>query len=158
MQHFFIITTLGLDYKMWNDELKSNPFLISHFNQENPRYYLNRNINFEPCPYEKINTRHFDILVHNWQTGFKDALDFSPLIYLKAPYDLSFQRIRNLNLIHKKHIEDYLELRLIKIKQILARNPLNITIDVTKDMYMNLQAIADFLRVPFYFNQGKDRQ
>lgn len=148
---------MGIDYKMWNKELQTNPFLISHFDDENPRYYLNRQIDFEPCAYEKVNTRHFDILVHNWQTGYKDALDFSALIHIKAPIDDCLKRIRNFNLVHKKHVHDYLELRLFKINQLLSRNPNTLVIDDSKDMVMNLHAVADFVKVPFYFSLGKDQ-
>ena len=154
MQHFFILTNLGVDFKKWNQVLLTNPFLISHFNEENPRYYLNRHIEFEPCEYEKYYTRHFDILVFNWQTGFKDSLDLSQLIHINAPHEICVKRLELTGVINKKCIESYLELRNAKIQQTLKRNKNHLILDASRDMEYNLHGIVDFLRIPFYFTQG----
>lgn len=158
MQHFFILSNLGIDIKKWNQELISNPFLVSHFDMNNPRYYLNRRITFPVHENEKIYTRHFDILVFNWQTGFKDALDFSKIIILKSDYDSCVQKLRINGLIHKKYITSYLDFRNDKIAQIQKRNQAEqLELDDNKDMYSNLQKLVDFLGIPFFFNLGKDR-
>ena len=157
MQHFFILTNVGVDYKNWNRVLKTNPFFVSHFNEENPKYYLNKNINFIPTEYEKAHTRHYDILVFDWQTGFKDALDFSTLVYIKNDYNTCYNNISLNGIIHKKHIETYLDIREKKIKQILCRNKNHLILQEKRGMYSNLQTLSDFLRTPFFFNLEKDR-
>jgi hypothetical protein len=158
MQHFFILTNVGIDIKTWNNELITNPFLVSHFDDVNPRYYLNRRIVFEASQYEKTYTRHFDILVYNWQTGFKDALDFSPLVYIESDYDICYKRISSSNLINKKHIESYLEAREQKIHQLLKRSNKHIVLNDNHDKARNLNALVDFLEIPYFFNLETDRQ
>ena len=156
MQHFFILTNAGVNYRRWNRVLKTNPFFISHFNEENPKYYLNKNISFIPAEYEKAHTRHFDILVFDWQTGFKDALDFSTVVYLKDDVEKCYNNIKANGIIHKKHIETYLDLREKKIKKIISRNNNHIILHENKGMYSNLQNLADFLKTPYFFNLETD--
>lgn len=150
MQYFFILSHLGCNIPLWNALLRSNPFLISNFIYNSNHVYYNKQIALEKKNGKQRFSRFFDILLHNWQTGLKDALDFSKIIYLRNDYDeLALNRIKLSGIIHKDCALDYLERRRDFIKQILIRNKDHIILD---DDFVNIDkkliSIADFVGVP----------
>lgn len=154
MRHFFVLTHLGVDVQKWNKLLSTNIFLKSDFDYDNPKYYVNAGCNFTLSYDENKNSRNFDILVFNWQTGHKDTLDFSKVIYLENNNIDVLQNIRATGKIHRKYVESYYEMRLEKISQLLSTNKDHMIIkDDSKLWYKNKQIIADFLEIPCVFNQ-----
>lgn len=159
MRYFFVLTHLGVDLQKWNDLLKSNIYLKSSFDINNPKHYVNSSNTILQTYDEKRNTRIFDILAFNWQTGHKDTLDFSKVIYVQNDSADAILRIRNSGKIHRKYVDDYYELRINKIKQILKTNKDHIILrDQDDEWYKNKNRIADFLEVPPLFIQGGTRR
>ncbi len=150
MQYFFILSHLGCNITVWDQLMRSNPFLISDYIYNSNHVYYNRQIALEKKNGKQRFSRFFDILVHNWQTGLKDTLDFSKIIYLRNDDDqVALARIKSSGLIHRDCAYDYLERRKAFIKQVLRRNKDNIILD---DDFTNLKkkliSVADFVGVP----------
>lgn len=152
MRHFFILSHLGVDIQLWNKMLTTNKFLYSHFVYNDLNTYYNSNIYFDYEKYETKFSKHFDILVFNWQTGFKDALSFSKVIYIENNSDDCIQRVKDSGLIHRMCAKDYLDNRKEFIRQQLpqALSYIKIQDDLEK-LQVNLQRISDFVQVPMNF-------
>ena len=153
MRHFFILTHLGVDVQLWNKVLSTNKYLHSHFVFNDLNTYINSNIRFEIEKYETRFSRHFDILVFNWQTGFKDTLSFSKVIYIDNDTSEALTNIKKTGLIHKVCAKDYLDNRREFISQQLPKTAQYIKIveDYSK-IKENLQRIADFVQTPMNFS------
>lgn len=156
MRYFFVLSHLGVDLQKWNNLLLTNIYLKSKFDINNPKYYVNSSTTILQTYDEKRITRVFDILAYNWQTGHKDTLDFSKIIYLDTNKQESLDRIRSSGRIHRKYVESYYEMRIAKIKELLRTNKENITIwDHESEWFRNKNLISDFLEVPPLFTQGE---
>jgi hypothetical protein len=152
MSHFFILTHLGANICPWNSILSTNRFLHSKFIYNNFNTYYNRNILFDAGQHEIKFSKFFDILVFNWQIGFKNALDFSKIIYLENNSNEAYDRIAKTSFIHNSYIKNYYDMRLEFIFDILKNHK---DFMVLEDNFDNidkkLQTIADFLHVPVEF-------
>lgn len=159
MRYFFVLTHIGVDLKKWNDLLKSNIYLKSNFDIDNPKHYVNSSCTVLQTYDEKRSTRIFDILAFNWQTGHRDTLDFSKVIYVENNSADALLRIKNSGIIHRRSVENYHELRIQKIHEILKTNKDHIVVqDDDSEWYKNKNRIADFLEVPPLFIQGEIRR
>jgi hypothetical protein len=156
MQYFFILSHLGCRLDVWNDILKTNPFLISHFVYNKYNIYYNRDIKFK-SKYEKRRiSRHFDILVHNWQTGLKDTLDLSKIIYLYNEEPDALEKIKTSGIIDRNCAKSYLDRRKDFIIQTVKRNNNVLFIeDNFEKLNQSLNKIADFAQVPPDFKLPK---
>jgi hypothetical protein len=156
MRNFFILSHIGINNKFWNEKIQNNPLLISHFDANKYKYYINARIEFQKNEYETKQTRHFDILVFNWQTGFKDTLNFSKVIYFEQDYDKSIEYCSEKKLLHPMYIHDHFAERFRKINLILKTNIDNFKISVDENKSDEIiSSICDFLRVP-NINQGEN--
>jgi hypothetical protein len=152
MSHFFILTHLGANIGPWNSILSTNKFLHSKFIYDNFNTYYNRNIQFDADNYEIKFSKFFDILVFNWQIGFKNALDFSKIIYLKNDSDEAVERIAKTSFVHNNYIKNYYDMRLDFIFSILKNHKDYMVLeDNFEDIDRKLHSIADFLQVPVNF-------
>jgi len=139
--------------RAWNEVLASNKFLISNFVYNKYNFYPNKDIKFDRKNGKRNFSRCFDILVHNWQIGFKDTLDSAKIIYLKNDSFEALQRVRDGGEIHRNCAYDYLTRRKDFIVQLLKRNKNNLIIDDDfKNIKKTLLLISDFVHVPPEFN------
>ena len=149
MRHFFILTHLGSNLSVWNDILKTNRFLHSEFKYNRFNTYYNSNIRFEQKNGEFKFAKHFDILVFNWQIGFKDALDFSKIVYLKNDTEKAYNNILQSPHVQNNYVKNYLSMRIDFIHQLLKRNPDHYILeDNFDDLQTRLEKLADFLHIP----------
>ena len=149
MHHFFIVTHLGVDVRFWNELLSKNKYLHSKFIYNEPNIYYNSNIKFENGKNKRTFERYFDILVFNWQIGFKNTLDFSKIVHIWQDDYVSIKNIKNSEIIHPMCAADYLENRKIFIKQLLQRNKNQIHIkDGIENITTKIEKICDFSGVP----------
>ena len=152
MSHFFILTHLGANISPWNSILSTNRFLVSKFMCNNFNTYYNQNISFGLDEHEIKFSKFFDILVFNWQIGFKNTLDFSKIIYLKNDSNEAFERMAKTSFVHNNYIKNYYDMRLNFIYDILKNhNDYMILEDNFSKIDRKLQIIADFLQVPVDF-------
>ena len=149
MRNFFILSHLGINNKFWNEKIQNNPLCVSHFDATKYKYYVNGRIDFIKDEHETKYTRHYDILVFNWQTGFKNTLDFSKVIYLYQDYQKSVENMIGQQIMHPMYVRDHLEERYRKIDYILNRNIDNFKISIDENKVEDIiSAICDFLKVP----------
>jgi hypothetical protein len=149
MQYFFILSHLGCRVNTWNKVLTSNQFLISSFVYKEYNVYYNKDIKFDRKNSKRNFSRFFDILVHNWQIGFKDTLDSAKIIYLRNDTPEALQNIRDGGVIHRNCASDYLKRRKDFIYQLLKRNKNHLIIDDNFDnINKTLLLLADFVHVP----------
>lgn len=154
MRHFFILTHYGIDVKFWNELLGRNKYLHSHFIYNDLNTYYNSNITFKNGEQKNILDRNFDILVANWQIGFKNTLDFSKIVHIWQDDYVSLKRLREEGTIHPNCCKNYLEHRKIFIKQILKRNKNCIHVNASHDKLISkVEWICDFAGVPMHLQE-----
>jgi hypothetical protein len=159
MAHFFILTHLGVDVRFWNDLLSQNKYLHSHFIYNNLNTYYNSNITLKNEKPQGILERHYDILVFNWQIGFKNTLDFSKVIHIWNDNSLCLENVKKSGFVHEFYARSYTEQRKSFINQILKRNKNHIHIEDSKlNLDLKIMKICDFVGVPVHLKVSNQEE